>query len=487
MLQKIESEGFLLEAGVEHLITSQGINVDELIEFAKATDEFIISTDLVERFRSLQPAPVACTDKPVEVERPVFRALAAEYPSRIEHIKEHDVSGRSTCKGQVDDFVSLFQDRYRRISSILRLQPSQNAVSSYTGAKRGERCRFIGLIRSKTVTKNGHLIIEAEDEQGVLKVFVGKGNTELMRTCSGIILDEVVAFDGQYKDPFFYADAVTWPDIPLNKPKKQIEENLSIAFISDIHVGSKLFLQNNFERMLCWLNGDCASERERDIASTVKYLFIAGDLVDGIGVYPGQENELQIQDIYSQYDALFSLLEHVPEYITVIIVPGNHDAVRRGDPQPRLPAEFVKKPRGNYIFGSSPSLFKVEGFTSLIYHGNSIDSMIASVPGLSYAQPEKAMVEYLRRRHLSPIYGSNHVIPEKEDYMAISEVPDIMHMGHVHKNGYADYRNVAVVNSGTWQSQTDYQKMQGHIPTPCLLPVYNLKDNSLRVIDFNSA
>ncbi|MCX8205803.1 MAG: DNA-directed DNA polymerase II small subunit [Candidatus Micrarchaeota archaeon] len=487
MLQKVESEGFLLEAGVEHLITSEGINVDALIEFAKCNDEFIISTELVHRFKLLQEQQVACVEKPVEVERPVFRALASEYPSRIEHLKEHDVSGRSTCKGQVDDFVSLFRDRYRRISSILRLQPSQNAVSSYTGAKRGERCRFIGLVRSKTATKNGHLIIEAEDEHGVLKVFVGKGNKELMGTCAGIILDEVVAFDGQYRDPFFYADSVVWPDIPLNKPKRQIEENLSIAFLSDIHVGSNLFMRDNFERMLRWLGGDGGCARGREIASTIKYIFIAGDLVDGIGVYPGQERELAIQDIYGQYDMLFSLLEQIPDYITTVIVPGNHDAVRRGDPQPRLPAEFVKRPRGNYIFGSSPSLFKVEGFTSLIYHGNSIDSMIASVPGLSYSEPEKAMVEYLKRRHLSPIYGSNHLIPENEDYMAISEVPDIMHMGHVHKNGYADYRNIAVINSGTWQSQTDYQRMQGHIPTPCLLPVYNLKDNSLRVMDFNSA
>ncbi len=516
MFQRFIDEGFLVEAGVETLILSNDIKIDGLIAYAKAQDAFIISKSLIENYTSSLAKPAQQLEQPktelvleskkpetagepkkaepvteppaepsVNIQRPIFRALASEFSSKIEHIADRDVSGKSTCTGTVDDFISLFRDRYRKISSIMKLQPSQNPVVNYNGMKNGERCRFIGMVRTKTLTKNGHLILEVEDEHGVVKAFIGNRNKELMSVAASAITDEVLAFDGAYKDPFFYVDAISWPEVPLNKQKKYIDEDLSIAFLSDVHVGSKFFMEKNFIKMLDWLNGACDSEREREIVSSIKYICIAGDLVDGIGVYPNQESELTILDIYDQYKAFFALLDRIPDYIDVFLIPGNHDAVRRGDPQPSLPKEFVNGSSRKFHFGSSPSWFKIEGLNTLMYHGTSIDSMIANVSGLSYAEPEKVMVEYLKRRHLSPIYGANHIIPEHDDFMVVDEVPDILHMGHVHKNGYTEYRNVSVINSGTWQNTTDYQKMMGHIPSPCLMPVYNMKGGTLKLIDFN--
>ncbi len=92
--------------------------------------------------------------------------------------------------------------------------------------------------------------------------------------------------------------------------------------------------------------------------------------------------------------------------------------------------------------------------------------MISAIPDTSYANPEKAMIEILRRRHLSPIYGGNVIVPSKEDNLVIDKIPDILHMGHIHKNGIANYHGVEIVNSGTWQARTDFQIRQGHIPTP---------------------
>ena len=105
---------------------------------------------------------------------------------------------------------------------------------------------------------------------------------------------------------------------------------------------------------------------------------------------------------------------------------------------------------------------------------------------MSYMHSEKVMVEYLKRRHLSPVYGGNLIIPEDVDYMVIEEPPDIMHCGHIHKNGYAQYRGTLVINSGTFQSRTEFQIKQGHVPTPALVPVYETKTGKLRTLDFNS-
>jgi DNA polymerase II small subunit len=96
------------------------------------------------------------------------------------------------------------------------------------------------------------------------------------------------------------------------------------------------------------------------------------------------------------------------------------------------------------------------------------------------------MKEILRRRHLSPIYGGNIVVPSKDDSLVIDEVPDILHMGHIHKNGYDDYHGTMLINSGTWQGRTGYQVKQGHVPSPCLLPIYETKSMKTSVIDFNT-
>ena len=80
---------------------------------------------------------------------------------------------------------------------------------------------------------------------------------------------------------------------------------MAIAFTSDIHVGSKLFLEKQFVKFIEWLNGNV--DTRKDIAEKIKYLVISGDLVDGIGVYPNQDKELSISDIYKQYSVLFDL------------------------------------------------------------------------------------------------------------------------------------------------------------------------------------
>jgi DNA polymerase II small subunit len=173
----------------------------------------------------------------------------------------------------------------------------------------------------------------------------------------------------------------------------------------------------------------------------------------------------------------------LPDYVEVIVSPGNHDAVRRGEPQPALGKDLISC---DVTSIGNPSNVTIEGFKHLIYHGSSIDSMIANIPGSSYAHPEKVMVEYLRRRHLSPVYGGNLIIPENVDYMVIEDPPDIFHAGHVHKNGYTQYRGTLVINSGTFQDRTDFQIKQGHIPTPALVPVFEMKSGRLHTLDFKS-
>ena len=69
---------------------------------------------------------------------------------------------------------------------------------------------------------------------------------------------------------------------------------------------------------------------------------IAGDAVDGIDSYPGQEADLSITDVWEQYAELSKSVNRIPTEIQTVIMPGNHDAVRLMEPQLPLPDKVVR-------------------------------------------------------------------------------------------------------------------------------------------------
>ncbi len=413
---------------------------------------------------------------------------------------EPDFKIHSIEKGRtaatVADFSSHFRDRLARLRRIIEagrglpagLINSIDKIGSYAN---GREVSIVGMVYDRIITKKGNVLVMLEDESGMAKVIFIKpegfrrGADNTFEIASKIVQDEVIAVRGKVSSPFIIANSVIWPDIPVRQ-RKRSEERISIAFTSDIHVGSRLFMEKNFSRFIEWLNGNV--DRNREMASRIKYLVIAGDVVDGIGVYPNQDKELSIGDIYKQYAVFFDFLYEIPEYIHVFVLPGNHDAVQRAEPQPELDRRlFGELKQSNIHLLSNPAYVELHGLTLLSYHGTSLDSVIQGVKGCSYSRPEGAMLELLRKRHISPIYGYNPIMPERQDPLVIERVPDILHMGHLHRNGYSEYHGTQIINSGTWQSRTSYQVKLGHLPTPAVLPVYDAAEGSVVPVDFNEA
>jgi len=203
-----------------------------------------------------------------------------------------------------------------------------------------------------------------------------------------------------------------------------------VVMISDVHVGSDTFLTEAWDSFSDWLP-----------ESDARYLLIAGDLVDGIGIYPGQENELTIPDIYEQYDLFGEMLCALPSDMEIVISPGNHDAVRGAEPQPALSGDFIRKFPDNVTLVENPAMVNLQGVRVLLYHGRSYDDMISMIPGATYTHPEVMMQEMLIRRNLTCTYGMRTpIFPTKEDRMIIDPIPEILLTGHVHislcKPGY---------------------------------------------------
>lgn len=470
-MERLIARGIRISIEAEELIKKNEGIVEKLL----ALNKLFITKEDVEKLLAKEKPPE------VEVRRTSFSAEAKEYAADIKVLHQYDVTDKSRTKGEVENFVNYFKNRYERMYKLLKNAVRDAPTVSISKAKKsiGETVRVIAMVSEKRKTKAGNYFFEIEDTSDSFKVvFSG----DIKKKAELICVDDVVAITGKVLEPYIIASDIEWPDIPVTNTKKTAENDLAVAYISDIHFGSNKFLKNQLDRFVKWLHGD-GDEEDRRLASKIKYLIVAGDIVDGIGVYPNQEKELVVKDIYKQYEMFDDFVASLPDYIEVIVCPGNHDAVRRGEPMPAIPKEFIKS---DVVRVGSPSYVIIEGIKHLIYHGTSIDSFIANVPGTSYKHPEKVMVEYLRRRHLSPIYGSNLIVPENVDYMVVEEIPDVVHCGHVHKNSYAQYRGVVLINSGTFQARTDYQIKQGHIPTPGQVPIYELKYGRLKTMDFSS-
>jgi DNA polymerase II small subunit len=331
------------------------------------------------------------------------------------------------------------------------------------------------------------IFLQLDDLEDTVTILASAEERSAFVMAQKVPLDQVVCVEGvRAKGDLIVAKQILLPDIPDHKPRLADEEVWAV-FLSDLHVGSKKFLSEQLNRVFEWLNLQVGDMNQRAIAERTKYVVICGDIVDGIGIYPRQEQELAILDLYEQYKEAAKYLRKIPDQIEIIILPGNHDAVRQALPQPPIPKDFGEPlyESRNMISIGNPAEITLHGVRVLLHHGRSLDDIIAGVPSMEFTQPEKAMRLQLQCRHLASEYGKRtSIAPERVDHLVIQNVPDIFQSGHIHVMRYENYRGTQIVNSGAWQSQTDYQRRGGLVPTPGILTAINLETLQIRPIDF---
>jgi len=393
-----------------------------------------------------------------------------------------DTSHKSYTNGEIRDLSSYFKSRYHKLRELLsykrELKDSRPIKEATT---LDDVVRIVGMVSDIRNTKNNHKLIELEDETGSATVLVHNENHEVFQQAEKVVKDEVIGVVGSRKGTLIMASELINPGLPRIDDKPM---DFATVFLSDIHIGSSTFLADAFDRFIHWINGDFGDEKQREIANNVKYIVVAGDIVDGIGVYPHQDKELTIKDIHEQYEEAARLFGDI-SHVKIIVAPGNHDACRLAEPQPAIPEDYAKGlyDLKNLEFVSNPSMVSLDGIKVLIYHGRSFDDMAMTVKGMSHQQSDLIMKELLEKRHLAPIYGERTPLAsEIEDHLVIEEIPDVLHTGHVHINSYKRYKGVHLINSGTFQSQTEFQKIYNLIPTPAQVPVIN--NGSLKMLDF---
>ena len=383
-----------------------------------------------------------------------------------------DSSNKSYTSGEIGDLITYFQSRYEKLSNILKQRPDLKMTTKVADIEDGQNVlNLILMVKEIRSTKNGHKFIEFEDDTGSISILFSNKNDELFADAEKLVRDEVVGVIANKDGDFVIANQLIYPGVTRIEEK---EMDFGIVFLSDVHIGSLTFLEDAFQKFIDWINCEYGNEEQRKVAEDIKYLIVAGDIVDGIGVYPNQDKELSIKDIRKQYDEAARFLGNIRSDIKIIITPGNHDASRLAEPQPAVPEEYAESlyKLNNVEFVSNPSVVSLDGVNVLIYHGESFNELPMAIKGLSYEKNEQMMEELLRKRHLAPIYGERTPLAsELEDYLVIEHVPDIFHTGHIHINSYKKYNGIHLINSGTFQTQTEYQKIKNIEPTPAQVPV----------------
>jgi len=403
-------------------------------------------------------------------------------------------------KHTVQDFVGHFLARFHAIKKILqRRKELSNPTSIRRLSQKDEKeeVALIGLISEKRETKNGNIILTIEDNTDSINVIVTKKKNELFTQAKDLIYDEVVGITGTAVNKAVFVNEIFLPEIPTTKELKKSPDEVYAAFISDLHFGSKSFLHKEFDRFVSWIKGESGSDEQKRIASKVKYLFITGDLVEGVGYYPGQEDNLDEKDIYKQYKLFADFLRKLRKDIHIIISAGNHDAMRLAEPQPRiykhLAPDLWEMPNVTLVSQpSSVNIHKQEGFPGfdvLIYHGFSFTYIADQVPSIRASggkeRADLIMKYLLRKRHLAPSHTSIQYIPDPTtDYHVIEKIPDIFISGHIHRVTATNFRNITLINSSSWLKMTAYQEKIGLIPQPGRAILLNLQTRKSKVLNF---
>src|SRR3990170_1833084 len=390
----------------------------------------------------------------------VFLGLKDDEKLESEYRVLSDPSSKITSAEGVEGYGTLFASRFLKLKKIISNRPEAKmlkTISSAVSAKSNEDMYICGLLSERRVERNITKLIIDDPTGSIERISFGKNG--------GFIVKDIII-----------------PDIPEHIPNRSKTETCA-AFLSDLHIGSMYFMEKELNDFISWLSSP------DPIARKIRFVLICGDVVDGVGIYPNQDKELDFVDIHEQLKKTAELLSKIPQHIKVFVTPGNHDPGRRALPQPAIPEIYNSDlwNQKNISMLGNPAMVSLNGVKVLMFHGQSIDDVVRTTPGLSYDKPAQVMRYLLQARHLSPIYGSQTPLaPELDDTMIIDEVPDIFHSGHVHVVDLDLYRGILILNSGAWQHQTPFQAGVGITPTPGMVVIVNLKTFKVYTKDFTS-
>ncbi len=404
-------------------------------------------------------------------------------------------------KISVNDFTLYFNRRLQYFTNLLKSRINMDNVMRISQLKdlydTNTDISIVGLISDISQTKNGHYMITIEDKSGQIKCFVNKDKADMLKQIENFCLDEGIGIKGKIGNKIIWTDEFVIPSPPNESELKKTEELHYVAFMSDIHFGAKVFVDEAFQKMIDFLNGQTNNEKLNKIAEKIKYILVPGDIIEGIGIYPDQGKDARILSTELQYHEAARWLSQISKDKCLIITPGNHDTDRLSEPQPKLPYDkaYALYNMENVIMTSNPSIVKLfandpsGGLDFYLYHGGSLFYYADKIQHLrekgGAKAPEEVVKFLLEKRHLAPSHGSTLYIPDSQnDPLVIKKMPDFFITGHTHKLSMTNYKGCTIISCGCWVEMSDYQEKMGMFPDVGKLPIVNTKTRKPHILNF---
>lgn len=196
---------------------------------------------------------------------------------------------------------------------------------------------------------------------------------------------------------------------------------VKIGIISDLHIGSKYFDIQIFEKSAHTF------KKEK-----VEAIYCCGDIIEGMSNREGHIYELDIIGVTQQIEKACELLSEytVPFYFII----GNHD-------------EWASKKANQGILVGEILEDKIKNATYL----GDYEANIELAPGVT-----------MRLTHDGGnAYALSYSLQKRINSLSDDSKPQILANGHLHKSLYMYYRNIHAVEAGAFQNQTPFMARKG--------------------------
>ncbi|MFX1285368.1 MAG: metallophosphoesterase [Promethearchaeota archaeon] len=428
----------------------------------KTVEEYLEPLD-----QSSQPIKEEIKEKTKQIERiqkkepitPSIRKLTSHITVKT------DIPERTADKPDIPAFRQLFQDRYEQLSNILKrnLNHSEAILKRNLSVEEIPLIKtgiIIGMVQDTRVLHTNKFVIQLEDpESEIITNCVMVQDSESFPKYREILRDTVIGISGVLPKNFKGGDITAFWGKNIIRPGfspikfKPTSESRKILFIADIHFGSKYFSRSVFAKLIKFLTLKDLNPLYENIASEIDCIIIAGDLVDGVGHFSDQKDQISAHSIQIQYENLATSLMEIPAHIQIIVIPGEHDATHTALPQPAIDKKIGKPLLAlpNLTSYGNPVRLSVENLNLLVFHGQGNYTLYQQSQQEQF-NPIAGIKHLLEYRHLCPEYGSFYPLaPFKKDYLVIDEMPEVVVSGHFHQAHFEEYKGVKIITCGTFQ------------------------------------
>ena len=334
-------------------------------------------------------------EKPSTVSLNLVKSILKEKP-RIEILKTFTQEQKTFA---AEKAIQFFIGRYEKIKKILNGRLDLvNLVSINKITQKSKKFSIIAMVKEKISDANS---IVAEDLTGELIVRFSEKTANLLEE---IVLDEVIGLVCEAGTDGFTVSNIIWPDLPLRRDVNKANDDIFCLFISGIRMDSPQFNKESYEKFFNWLSQS---------SYKTLYIFVLGG-------------------VSSRKDDVKEFFSRIPKDSEKIFL--------RSAADPEFPEEFNI---------TDPSLIKLDNIILLLCDGIHIEKYSKMWPGM---QPEKIMMNLLKKRHLDPTFDSSTKILD-QDYFVIDTIPDIFVSGNSSAPGILNYKGTTIISNGNFLTQ----------------------------------